>query len=430
MTPSNPAIDAQHLCLDGPVRETVARANVRFRDLLLRYEEPPELIGVVLAGGAATRFRPLTSSRHMVEQGLAPASDGFSLVPWAKPALPLVREPLIRRTVRDLAAMGCPLVLVNVGRHLAPERIIESLGDGSWLGPRCGLAYLVEESPSGTYGGVMHMLDLALELRPLPPRTRVAIFSGDIYTEQEGAEILRFHEEHDADLSIMLNPVPHAMKREFGTVLLDGSARITEFREKDPHSPSNLNNSSRYLARLDLLERFRCRLGPLPQDKDRHRDEGLFFDFGMHIFPLLLREGTTGGFWGFVSDKKWADLGRVIDYLRTSVELLEKGQVCCVHPEARLIGSELRIEGPNFIDASCTLSGSSSLSHAAIGAGWTVADSVLERVVLLPLPEGTRFRIEGCRLEDCVVACGDLYNLQERGRLLVFDGVRMLSKEV
>ncbi|MBM4319736.1 MAG: NDP-sugar synthase [Deltaproteobacteria bacterium] len=271
------------------------------------------------------------------------------------------------------------------------------------------------------------MLDLSLEVRPFPGDTAVAIFSGDIYTEQAGNEVLQFHRRHSNDLTLMLNPVPDSMKGEFGTVLLGEGNRIVEFREKDPTSPSNLNNSSRYLVRLDLLERYRHRLTPVPVDKARHKDPGLFFDFGMHLFPLLQREGAR--FAGFVSEQEWADLGRVDDYLEVQLRLMQRNGVRSIEAGAR-VDPAVRLAGPYLVEEQAQVTGTSLLDNAHVGRGWQVQGSVLERVVLLPLPATVSYTVESSSLKDCVVACGTLAGQQLRGRLIVSDGSRLVDKQI
>lgn len=420
-------LEVQHLGLSGEARDTVARANSRFLRQLHAQSELPGVLGIVLAGGAATRFRPLTASREQVEQGLAPAGEGYSAVPWAKPALPLKGQPLIDYTLEDLARMGSNLIILNIARPFAPERVIAAVGDGSWLGPDTAVAYLVEEVPTGTYGGVMHMLDLALQARSFPGDTTVAIFSGDIYTVQAGSEILEYHLKNHNDFTLMLNPVPDSMKGEFGTVVLGPDGRIVEFREKDPASPSNLNNSSRYLVRLDLLERYRPQLTPVPVDKARHREPGLFFDFGLHLFPLLLRGDTR--FAGFVSERDWADLGRVDDYLEVQVRLMAQGNVRQIEAGAR-VGDEVQRPGPHLVESGAEVTGRTTLDNVHVGQGWRVKGSDLQRVVLLPLPAGVSYSVEGSTLKDCVVACGTLHGYQASGRLIVTDGSKLVEKTI
>lgn len=88
----------------------------------------------VLAAGLGTRLRPLTDT-------------------LPKPLVPIAGEPLILRTIRQLAAAGVVDVGVNLF-HLA-DSIRDRIGDGSALGVRITW---FDERPAvlGTGGGLKH----------------------------------------------------------------------------------------------------------------------------------------------------------------------------------------------------------------------------------------------------------------------------------
>ena len=66
---------------------------------------------------------------------------------------------------------------------------------------------------------------------------------------------------------MLLAPILWKQRKEFGTVILGRSERldgplsesgaIIDFVEKDPDSPSNLNNASVYFIEMDLLKELR-----------------------------------------------------------------------------------------------------------------------------------------------------------------------------
>src|SRR5262249_50692859 len=123
-------------------------------------------------------------------------------------------------------------------------------------------------------------------------------------------------------------------RKDFGTVVLDRpenrsgilsqSGRIREFREKDPDSPSNLNNASIYMIEVDLL----AALEPLRTEARADLTEG-FYDFGRHVFPAMLGRlpyvSLPRDFllWGLQYDGAWFDVGQKRDYLRVNEYLLD-----------------------------------------------------------------------------------------------------------
>jgi NDP-sugar pyrophosphorylase family protein len=407
--------------LEPETRDLVSRAERRFDELLRGERVFPDRIGLVLAAGAATRFRPLTASREHAMRGLLDDERRFSVVPWNKASLPIGCRSLIDFTLADMVTSGFRHIMVNVSRLNAPDTIIRSAGDGSRFGPDVAVTYSVEDEPTGTYGGVVRMLDRFARVRPIPRATDVAIFSGDIYTEQPGYEILRAHRERDAAFTMMLNPVPDEMKSQFGTVELDEDNGIIAFHEKRPDSPSNLNNSSRYIAKSDLLMRWAGKVTPVPPDKKVHARPECFFDFGLHVFSRHLLGLKEAGFLGFPSDRMWADIGRIADFHEVNLGFLRSRVMNRVHPAARVAeGSEL--SGHYHVGASAVLSPGSAVSDSVVGAGWVIDGARIERSVLMPLPAGTTFRVAaGTRLDGCVVGCGDI-TASATGKVIVFNG--------
>ena len=77
---------------------------------------------------------------------------------------------------------------------------------------------------------------------------------------------------------------------DFGTVLLEDveagkggisrSGRVADFLEKDPNSPSNLNNASIYMIEMDLIRELDSLRTEARLDLDCP-----FYDFGKHVFP-------------------------------------------------------------------------------------------------------------------------------------------------
>lgn len=410
-------------------RELLARAEKRFQKNLLGETRFPDRVGIVLAAGAATRFRPLTASKEHAERGLLAKADQFSVVPWNKASLPVAERPLIDFTLADLVASGFRYIIVNVSRLNAPDSIIRAAGDGSQFGDGVAVTFSVEDQPTGTYGGVVKMLRKIDDLRPVPPETDVAIFSGDIYTEQPGYEILRYHRDRGTAFTMMLNPVPDEMKDQFGTVELDDQDNILAFHEKDPGSPSNLNNSSRYIAKYELLMRWADKLTDVPTDKSLHTSEACFFDFGLHVFSRHEADLREAGFLGFCSDRLWADIGRISDFHEVNVGFLHSRVVSSVHPDA-IVAAGSRLAGSYSVGARAIISEGSSVKDSAIGAGWILEDASVERSILMPLPLGQSFRLKpGSHLERCVLGCGDIEGSYS-GKVIVFNGKELVLTEL
>lgn len=409
--------------------EFLRKSQKRFESELLGESVFPDRLGIVLAAGAATRFRPLTASRYNAEAGELEQPGHFSVVSWNKAALPVAHRPLIGHTVADLASAGFRYIIVNVSRRHSAESIIRALAGSRDVCGDAKVMFLVEEKPSGTFGGVAKMLQTIAGVRPIPDNTDVAIFSGDIFTEQPGAEILRYHREERGVFTLMLNPIPEESKKEFGTVEIDGRHRILRFYEKLPHSPSNLNNSSRYVAKFGFLARWFDRVTEVPPDKGLHRSSRCFFDFGLHLFTRHLAELQAEGFIGFVSDKNWADLGRISDYHAVSLHVLEQ-QGFRVVEEGTEVAPDSRLFDFYHVQRGARIRSGARIRNSTVGSGWIVDGATLDRTLLMPLPRGVSFTVApGVSLSRCVVGSGST-GIDLKDKVVVYNGNDLIVEDL
>jgi len=118
---------------------------------------------VIMAGGEGTRLRPLTSN--------AP-----------KPMMPIVNQPMMEHIVNLLKQHGFDEIVVTVA--FLANHIRTYFGDGSELGVR--MVYATEETPLGTAGSVRNAMEQLTE--------RFLVISGDVVTDIDLGEIVRFHE--------------------------------------------------------------------------------------------------------------------------------------------------------------------------------------------------------------------------------------------
>src|SRR5258708_32463836 len=122
---------------------------------------------VVMAGGEASRWGPLTVTRP-------------------KPMVPIVGRPVMEHILNLLKAHGITDVVVTV-QYMA-SAIEDYFGDGSQLGMH--ISYSREEVPLGTAGSVKNAEALLDE--------PFLVISGDALTAFNLGEIIKFHQQHQA----------------------------------------------------------------------------------------------------------------------------------------------------------------------------------------------------------------------------------------
>ncbi|MEM7357148.1 MAG: NDP-sugar synthase [Acidobacteriota bacterium] len=345
-----------------------------------------QLKGAVLAAGLGSRMEPLTT-RHL-----------------PKPVFPLGgKVPMAELWVQRFVASGITDLSMNL--CVLKEAIKRHFADGSRFG--ADIAYVEEETPSGTFGGVCKQVlgsaakrvsagEAAVDLPPFQGSTLI-VPSGDIVTNFGSdllAEMVDIHRRAGAAFSMVLVPVPWERRKDFGTVVLDApesrsgkiskSGRITEFLEKDPDSPSNLNNASIYMIERELLEA----LDPLRTESAVGVSEP-FYDFGKHVFPAMLGRLPYVSLpkdyllWGVQYDGAWFDVGQKRDYLRVNEQVLD-GKIDIELPFERqpwgFLGADTEIDParveivpPVVIGNRCVVEAGATLGpYAVIGDGWTI----------------------------------------------------------
>jgi dTDP-glucose pyrophosphorylase len=138
------------------------------RDVVHDGSDHPE--AVIMAGGYGKRLHPLTENTP-------------------KPLLPVGDRPLMEITLEQLRKSG--IRRINVTTHYLAESITDHFGDGSAFGVE--LKYVTETQPLGTVGGLKLLKEFC---EPL------LVINGDILTGVNFRDVLSFHREHRADMTV------------------------------------------------------------------------------------------------------------------------------------------------------------------------------------------------------------------------------------
>ncbi len=292
---------------------------------------------VVLVGGFGTRLRPLTSTTP-------------------KPMLPVGHVPIIERLVTNLGRSGVSEVTLALG--FKPEPFIEAFPDGECAG--VALHYAVEPEPLDTAGAIRFAADAA------GIDDTFVVVNGDILTDLDVADLVRFHREHGAEATIHLIGVPDPSA--FGVVALDDAGRVERFVEKPAPgtAPSNLINAGTYVLEPSVLQRI-----PAGQKVSIERA----------IFPLV---AADGGLYAMATDDYWIDTGRPELYLQANLDLLAEvrrhDRCVAVHESASVDPAAIidrSVVGAGSVVGAATVRNSVLLPGAVVGDAAVVTDSVL-----------------------------------------------------
>jgi mannose-1-phosphate guanylyltransferase len=301
---------------------------------------------VILVGGEGTRLRPLTYTT-------------------VKAMVPVLNKPFIEYVIRYLSNHNIKEVILALGYK--PDCITDYFGDTSQLGTR--LVYNVETEPLGTAGAVKNAEQYIDDT--------FFIMNGDIFTDLNLTDMLRFHRDKGAKVTIALTPVDDPTR--FGVVERE---QVT----------SNMINAGIYIVESHILKRI---------------PKGKRFMFERDVFPALLAEREP--VFGYATDAYWIDTGTPEQYLQLNSDLMfgKSIQVAFTPEEIRIdkeasVHPQAKLTGPILADKHCNIGKGAQLKGpVVIGTGCKIKDgAIIENSILWQnVTIG-----EQAVLKDCIVA--------------------------
>ena len=298
---------------------------------------------IILVGGKATRLLPLTCN-----------------IP--KSMVPVLNKPFLEHVIHHLARHGIKEIILAQG-HLA-QPIQSYLGDGSQLGVK--FFYSFEDTPLGTAGAVKNAAKYLAET--------CIVLNGDIFTDFDITEMLAFHREKGARITITITRVDDPTS--YGLVETNTDGRVTRFLEKPDRTEitTNMINAGAYILEPEVL-------AGIPAQT--------VVSFEREVFPQLLARREP--IYAYSSPAYWIDIGTPQKYLQVHRDLLSGkcrqyglaidtvliGEQSEVHPTAE-------ITGPVMIAGNCSIRRRVKLTGpVVIGAGSIIMeDSVIESSII------------------------------------------------
>ena len=211
----------------------------------------------------------------------------------------------------------------------------------------------------------------------------VVILSGDHLYKMDYNEMLEFHKERNADLTVSVIPVPWEEASRFGVMSVDDDKNITRFAEKPKEPESNLASMGLYIFNWDVLRRA------LEED---HVIADSDHDFGKNLIPKLLGEGKK--LCAYTFRGYWQDVGTIDSYYSSQMALLEENPEFDIFEDNMRIFSNSNVEPPHYAGENAVISGSlvcngciilGTVKHSILSPGVYVgADALVEDSILLP----------------------------------------------
>jgi mannose-1-phosphate guanylyltransferase len=342
---------------------------------------------ILMAGGKGSRIRPLTLSRP-------------------KPLIPVANRPMIEYVLAKIKSTGYRDLVVTLSYM---KNQIKSLLQNDC--PELNIKYSVEKEPLGTAGGVKKASKYLNDT--------FFVLSGDVLVDVNLNELLEFHREKKALVTMLLTPVDNPS--HFGIAVRDDKKQVIKFLEKP--SPrevfSKIANTGTYILEPEILDYIETKKGEI--------------DFSQDIFPQLIEEKK--GVYGYLLEGYWNDVGRPKTYLQANYDVLNKkitpeppgnklkegvgrlgdiwvGNDVEIDDKARIIGP-VAIGDGSVIERGCTLG-----KNTVVGENTHLEkNTVVKGSVVFP---DSTIKASSC-LKDCIVDSGchvEQGSFIERGAIL------------
>jgi glucose-1-phosphate thymidylyltransferase len=298
--------------------------------------------GLILAGGAGTRLRPITHTS-------------------AKQLVPIANKPILFYGLESMADAGIKQVGMIVGD--TGQEIRDAVGDGSRWGLE--VTYIPQDAPLG----LAHCVLIAREFLA---DDDVVMYLGDNMLKARIREFVDHFEARRAEaaqptLSEAVDPPAAQIQlvrvpdpRQFGVAVLDESGRVVRLVEKPADPPSDLALAGVYLFDARIHEAVRA-IAP-SQRGELEITEAIqwLIDAGHPVLSQVL-------------DGWWIDTGKRTPLLEANRLVLEALEPCV----SGSVDAESSIEGRVVIEAGAEIVRSTVRGPTIIGEGTRVVDSFI-----------------------------------------------------
>ncbi len=223
---------------------------------------------IILAGGLGTRLKDVIGN-------------------YPKCMAPVNGKPFLAYLFDYVNQQGATRVILSLGyKH---KVVIDWLEEQDLY---FELDYVVESEPLGTGGGILAAMEVA-------ETDDVAVLNGDTMFKVNLREQYRFHKSKSAEATLALKKM-HKFDR-YGVVNTNTEGVITSFEEKRFKEEGLINGGAYFLSREAFIGR------KLPEK----------FSFEKDYLERYVKEK---GFYGYVSDDYFIDIGIPVDYDAAQVD--------------------------------------------------------------------------------------------------------------
>lgn len=253
-------------------------------------------LAMILAGGRGSRLSILSQKR-------------------AKPAVPFAGK----YRIIDFVLSNCTnsaITTVGILTQYRPRSLNDHIRTGApWdLDRQHGGVWLLQPyertSEMERYAGTAHAIQLNFDFIRHHQPDYVVVLGGDHIYKMNYDDLITFHQEKRADVTVATLKVLPDESSRFGILETDKDARVVGFEEKPLMPKSNLGSMGIYVFNTEVLSSV------LREDA---ADPNSARDFGKNIIPRMM---ATHKVYAYPFNGYWVDVGTVQAYWEAHMDLL------------------------------------------------------------------------------------------------------------
>jgi glucose-1-phosphate adenylyltransferase len=374
-----------------------------------------KIVAFVMAGGEGKRLRPLSAER-------------------CKPAVPFGgRYRLVDFVLSNLVNSGIRAIYLLV--QYKAQALIEHVRKGWTISPLLPDQFVTIVPPQMREGeawfqGTSDAVYQSLNLLSAHRAQLVAVFGADHLYRMDVRQMVRFHHQREADISVAAVPVPIASTSNYGIVEADADGRIRGFQEKPAQGKPMPGDPDRAYASMgNYLFDFEVLREALEEAHRRGET-----DFGHHVLPRLVdthrmyaydfADNRVPGVKSYEEQDYWRDVGTLDSYFDAHADVLgRQPRFDLFNPQWPIFSSHYQGPVARVFDSYLD---NSLLGAAAVVERASVRNSIIRREAVVEpdveledciIMDYVRVR-RGARLRRVIV---DRHNIIEAGSQIGFD---------
>jgi len=337
-------------------------------------------LAVIMAGGRGERLSVLAHER-------------------TKPAIPFAgKYRIIDFTLSNCVNSGISKVAVLT--QYQPLSLIDHLGVGAPWGLaapdraiRLLQPFLAPDEHRDWYKGTADAVYQNLNYIARQDAKQVLILSGDHIYKMDYSQMIEFHDESQADVTLAYTRFPEAELHQYGTLSVDEKGQVISFEEKVKKPKSNLVSMGVYLFNKDIL--VKCLEEDAHLRTSRH-------DFGKNVIPRLMKKCRL---FGYDFPGYWRDVGTVKVYWQSNMDMI------AMSPSGYLSDTGWPIR-TNDVERSPTIVAENAKVINSLVSNGCVIEGHVENSVLSPgviIDEGTEIR-DSIIFSDSTIGSSSIIN--------------------